>query len=185
MVDNTALNIVPTKYDEEGLPYWESFLSPTANTTRAQCLVPPDKVIPIVFVPGIMGSNLKTVDAKKAGNLEIAWRPDVAGFWDIIRGAKDRQKLLDPSNTVVDDAIEVNKKVLVRAPSGMPLEAVKRRGWGTVYFKSYGDLLLHLEAILNLITFYEPQLKKVFTSALWQPLTQEGIALPQGPTLKL
>ena len=44
--------------------------------------IPPDRVLPIVFIPGIMGSHLRMNKArqeklKKTDN--IAWRPDDVG----------------------------------------------------------------------------------------------------------
>ncbi|MYM41259.1 hypothetical protein GTP27_18235 [Pseudoduganella sp. CY13W] len=69
--------------------------------------MPPKKVIPIIFIPGIMGSNLRmTADRqallKKKNN--IAWRVDStsenAHFMAL--NAADRQKQLDPDKTSVD-----------------------------------------------------------------------------------
>jgi hypothetical protein len=113
MSDTLKTRVVPTKYDADGLPYWESVLSPTENTVRAQCLVPPDKFVPIVFVPGVMGSNLRTVNPDRADGHKIAWRPDLAGPKDIARNAKARQKLLDAGNTVVDDAVQIGERTLI------------------------------------------------------------------------
>jgi hypothetical protein len=56
--------------------------TPVADKRRIRVRVPPGKIIPIVFLPGIMGSNLRLSRArqqqlKRSDN--IAWRPDDAG----------------------------------------------------------------------------------------------------------
>ncbi|AVR94466.1 esterase/lipase family protein [Pseudoduganella armeniaca] len=85
---------------------------------RHEVKVPPKKVIPIIFLPGVMGSNLR-MSAKRQGELERpdnrAWRPDdlmnskvsVAmnrGFGGWYRKATpaQRQMIFDPNQTEVD-----------------------------------------------------------------------------------
>ncbi|MCX8648971.1 hypothetical protein J3U21_01305 [Gilliamella sp. B2776] len=66
------------------------------------------KVIPIIFLPGVMGSNLKVKSTNgKDSNTKKVWRLDssasVAGWalWGV-GGAKARKKELDPEKTEVD-----------------------------------------------------------------------------------
>ena len=82
-------------------------LTPATDTRRVSLQVPPDKVIPIIFLPGIMGSHLRMSrkrqeDLKRNNN--IAWRPDdtmdtLARTDDVPR---DRQLNFDPDETEVD-----------------------------------------------------------------------------------
>jgi hypothetical protein len=65
---------VPVEIDAQGQVKAQSVTSPIRFGVRAGVGVPPSKIIPIVFVPGIMGSNLKT-KASKGKPSEIAWRP--------------------------------------------------------------------------------------------------------------
>ena len=68
--------------------------------------VPPVKLIPIIFLPGIMGSNLRMKRSRqqlldKKNN--IAWRPDaIKAFESHDSSAKERQLRLDPDATEVD-----------------------------------------------------------------------------------
>lgn len=69
--------------------------------------VPPTKVLPIIFLPGIMGSNLR-MSAKRQAILKksnnIAWRPDRTGeaLAMVNANAARRQLQLDPTETEVD-----------------------------------------------------------------------------------
>jgi hypothetical protein len=181
-----AFHIVPASYDDDGFPIWGAPLTPTANTKRAMILAPPDHVIPVIFVPGIMGSNLKVKGSSPLGKADdIAWRPDVAGVKNAALSAAARQQLLDPDNTLVDKRVTVNGQTNVVLPIGMSLKGAESRGWGSVYWKSYGDVLTHLDLLLNSPCFYDPTLDKVLISARLTHLLGNGIALPGQPTLKL
>ncbi|MBD9665337.1 hypothetical protein J2W37_004725 [Variovorax paradoxus] len=81
--------------------------TPVADKRRIRVRVPPGKIIPIVFLPGIMGSNLRLSRArqqqlKRSDN--IAWRPDDAGDGWSRRNAEpaERQMRLDPDEVEVD-----------------------------------------------------------------------------------
>ncbi|MET3108142.1 hypothetical protein AAKU67_002414, partial [Oxalobacteraceae bacterium GrIS 2.11] len=81
-------------------------MTPVANRSKVCMRVPPVKLIPIVFLPGIMGSNLRMRRSrqellKKENN--IAWRPDAVGLFEPHDSpAKERQLRLDPDSTEVD-----------------------------------------------------------------------------------
>lgn len=69
--------------------------------------IPPNRVLPVVFLPGIMGSNLRLGFArqsqlKKSNN--VAWQPDRFGeMWSYLNATPARrQQLLDPTHTEVD-----------------------------------------------------------------------------------
>lgn len=62
--------IAPT-FDERGNPSWQSIMSPP-DGSLAGCMMVPDRIIPIIFVPGVMGSNLKGIGKSK----KITWRLD-------------------------------------------------------------------------------------------------------------
>lgn len=81
--------------------------TPVADKRKIRVRVPPGKIIPIVFLPGIMGSNLRLSKArqqqlKRSDN--IAWRPDDSG--DVLGrmhdSAAERQMRLDPDEVEVD-----------------------------------------------------------------------------------
>lgn len=72
------------------------YMTETADTVRHDVGVPPAKVVPIIFLPGVMGSNLRmTVDRskeidRKEGDKRPdrrAWRPDDIGAVDTVMGS--------------------------------------------------------------------------------------------------
>jgi pimeloyl-ACP methyl ester carboxylesterase len=189
-----AYHVAPLTYDKDGVPLADAPFTDTGDTKRYAVIVPPSKVIPVIFVPGIMGSNLRLkslprgfeqkryttgastgwkwppVQATTTGWGDMAWRPgDGAGFmarrfWPL--EAPERRRLLDPSNTEVDDREAVPDSALQgfifsTASDGRNREAnahnrregfvneMKRRGWGSVFLTSYGPLLGLLEQRLN------------------------------------
>jgi hypothetical protein len=81
--------------------------TPVSDKRKIRVRVPPGKLIPIVFLPGIMGSNLRLTRErqellKRTDNL--AWGPDKKGdaFTRRTASAAARQMRLDP------DAVEVD-----------------------------------------------------------------------------
>lgn len=82
-------------------------LTPSTDKRRVSLQVPPARVIPIIFLPGIMGSNLRMsrTRQKEIGRTDnIAWRPD--DRWDALARRRDspalRQRNFDPDATEVD-----------------------------------------------------------------------------------
>lgn len=92
----------------------EFHLTPVDTEQRETIfMAPPNRVIPIIFLPGVMGSNLRMSRARKAdlkSPNDIAWRPDNLGastlLTDVRKGAylspRERQMKLDPDETEVD-----------------------------------------------------------------------------------
>jgi hypothetical protein len=83
------------------------YCTPKEDKQPQKMSVPPRRVLPIVFLPGIMGSNLRMTEAvqrklKKTSN--VAWRPDRIGDAAPLILAKPatRQLQLNPRCTVVD-----------------------------------------------------------------------------------
>jgi pimeloyl-ACP methyl ester carboxylesterase len=164
-------------HDDDGLPCWISETSPVSMTSRAECLVPPDRIIPIVFVPGIMGSNLKAIDTSKAQQIPNIWRPDAtSAVVKIIKlSPADRQIVFDPRNSKVDGDLVVNGTKVVKATNGFSDVLLKARGWGTVYWASYGPFLEYLERELNNVVTWNPAFKQVLPEASWLPFQGEGV----------
>ncbi|MGZ5199115.1 MAG: esterase/lipase family protein [Telluria sp.] len=167
----------------------EGFATPQQDKKPQCARFLPKRVLPIIFLPGIMGSNL-CMSAKRQRELHqkdnIAWRPDGLGVTNLTRNAKsparERQLRLDPLETTVDiydpagpssvsgDGRHANvsldsnfrSPLLTADPPPAKHTAVQKaraRGWGEVYFGSYGKLLQHLESRLN-STFFEGKLCK-------------------------
>lgn len=140
-----------------------STMTPSEFTVRGLALLPASSIIPIIVVPGIMGTNLrakanprsdqdvnKEVDAGKP-----AWRPPnttPGGLWDSFvwdeLTPKQRQQLFDPDTLEVDDSGPVH---IPHADGRYHVNRaeVSERWWGEVHADSYGGLLCALRTRLN------------------------------------
>lgn len=166
---------------------WEarSFMSSADHKLRGEGLMPPNHVIPVIVVPGIMGTNLRArrvprlsrIEDERNGKVgpgELVWRPPngmqeglSASFeWRRIE-AVDRQKLFDGPSLEVDESGVI---VLPDAADGYVLaeEEVRERGWGEVHADSYGALLHALQTRLNQTFWFDEQAKKLFPQRHWK-----------------
>ena len=92
----------------------EFHLTPVNTEQRETVFIaPPNRVIPVIFLPGVMGSNLRMSRARKAdlkSKDDIAWRPDNLGASTLLSNVRktaylsprERQMKLDPDETEVD-----------------------------------------------------------------------------------
>ena len=138
--------------DEEGQRVFKTSLTPQSQKGVKILQAKQRAAIPLVFLPGIMGSNLKN---KKTG--DAVWRPpnaslrpgDVMSVFGALvtwgfRGGKRRQELLTGDKLTVDNrgSIDVGK-------SGLNKKTAKSRGWGTVMRSSYNPVMALLEQRLE------------------------------------
>ncbi|WMD19593.1 hypothetical protein RAS12_23685 [Achromobacter seleniivolatilans] len=168
MTDNAsaAPRIAPMSYDARGLPVYSCTLTPAHIRDPVLCLVPPAGILPVVFVPGIMGSNLKSAGQPREQS-EPVWRLDAGlgghpltlfRFWSG-ESAGTRQRVLHPERVTVDNdgAVPSRAAGTVMEPPGEPARQRKQalndryreRGWGEVSESSYHSFLLWLEDTLN------------------------------------
>lgn len=132
------------------------FLTPRANQQEKNIFIKVPAVIPVVFLPGIMGSNLKI-----KGKNSRAWRPPNSGLnpeelGEIIsamwtwgwRGAKERQTILNKDAVEVDDSGPISV-----GTSGLSRALARERGWGSVARKSYNPIMAVLQERLNRLAF--------------------------------
>lgn len=92
---------------ETGGKVAEGYSTPKADKLVQRMVIPPKRVLPIIFLPGIMGSNLRMSAARqelleKSNN--VAWRPEdkTESLALANASAATRQKQLDPDETEVD-----------------------------------------------------------------------------------
>lgn len=83
------------------------YCTPTQDKTPQKMVVFPKRVIPIIFLPGIMGSNLRNTSVRQresGGKNNVAWRPDrISDTLGLINASPARRQLqLDPRATEVD-----------------------------------------------------------------------------------
>lgn len=136
-------------------------LTPTSFTTRGRFTLPSSKVVPVIVVPGIMGSNLRaaTSPAKRANKVlspnEMAWRAP-NGSYEGLKAArkwegftpKMRQEILDPETLEVDRRGDIHLPLEARN-YGMSESEVRELRWGEIHWDSYGALLYGLHVGLN------------------------------------
>lgn len=106
MANGPGYNL-PTNPEQSGGRVAKGFVTPVVDRIPQVHSIPPTRVLPIIFLPGIMGTNLRLSKARqtlieKSNN--IAWRPDRSSeALDMSNAsAKERQLLLDPNETEVD-----------------------------------------------------------------------------------
>lgn len=176
---NDKTRTVARSYDEDGLPVWHSQTSPTSMTTRAECLMHPDRIIPVIFVPGIMGSNLKSKDVTRSKKIVNIWRPDLTGAVTKIIGLSPagRKTVFNPENVQVDRDIDVNGQRLANATNGFPAKLIQVRGWGTIFWGSYGPLLEYLESNLNDVLRWDSAKNETIVGESWTPYISHGVAV--------
>jgi pimeloyl-ACP methyl ester carboxylesterase len=135
-----------------------SVSTPESFDIRGGASIGSHRVIPVLFVPGIMGTNLRVRgDVKlpegyplKAG--DPAWRPPnskAGGLWEsrkwAIRNPAERQVILNPNFVEVDGTGDLDSS----AGSSLKPEVMRERGWGEIYTGSYGTLLADLQEHLD------------------------------------
>lgn len=151
-------NLIP---QADGSWAGRTVLTPTSFTTRGLFMLPPSKVVPVIVVPGIMGSNLRAATSpSKQANVVLnpgaeAWRAPngriegitAARLWKE-RNPRTRQLILDATTLEVDQRGDVDLPLEARQ-YGMTEAEVRARWWGEVHWGSYGMLLYGLHVGLN------------------------------------
>src|SRR5450830_404615 len=154
----TSKRIIPPRILKSGVVEYHSVTS-LPDDSIAMCSKVPDRIIPVIFVPGVMGSNLQSI-ATNATKSKAVWvvnsTKGVAWRWGF-RGAEKRKSLLDPAKTEVHREGDLPlgaapRSVFHTHPTPTQEEIDKelvRRGWGEVSHLSYGPWLKWLEESLN------------------------------------
>jgi len=118
-------------------------LTPVGDVKRGSMIVPPTTVVPVIFVPGIMGSNLRDAKTK-----ESVWNTNstvsILLQW-IFRSASTRQSKLAPKNAEVD----TTGKWYGKSATVHDEKDGEARGQGTTSRAFYGDFVRWLDDHLN------------------------------------
>lgn len=151
-VHRQATRRVALQFDDDGNPMFASVCSPESFKVRALAVAPRRHVIPVIFVPGIMGSNLRATAAHERTQ-SPAWRPpngtsEGLEEWRVRKKQSNaaRQIQLTPAHCEVDPGGLVS---LPRSSYTLTEGEARRRGWGEVHWDSYGTVLTELERLLN------------------------------------
>ena len=116
--------------------------SPETVPTECEVPAPVKYVVPIIFIPGIMGSNIKDLNKNKV------WYPGLSTLIKYSkRDAAQRQTDLNPETTEVgyDGDIKLNKNKIPHITQAV----AEARGWGSVITPGYSKVLIYLEEQLN------------------------------------
>lgn len=171
--------IQPPRPDCDGNLRGRVTLSPKSCTTRAAVPIPPSKVIPVIVVPGIMGSNLCAFRGERKNKIlnpgEAAWRPPngleaglkEAKAWSA-RNPRVRQQILDP------ETLEVDGTGAIKGAGEVGIDVVQLRndGWGEIHSSSYGPLLVFLQKRLNKVFFFNAYKRKKVLEYQWRMLNK-------------
>lgn len=117
-------------------PEWRSQMTRPNNSVAVVNMIS-DRLIPIVFVPGIMGSNLRGIGAAKG----VDWILNSAGSmsWWLNRDEDERNEFLRA------ELMEVYSGGSLPKGTALPEAEMIRRGWGEVGAMSYTEFLAWLE----------------------------------------
>ena len=132
---------VGVQYDNRGDPFWVSCTSPPDNSVGV-CQMVSDRVIPIIFVPGVMGSNLIGTGQDNQGKKWLVDSNESMVSW-LGRGPEARKKILNPKT------MNVYQGGKLPQGTALPDEELKRRYWGEVGAMSYSEFLVWLENALS------------------------------------
>ena len=122
---------------------WE--LTNTSLIDAVKIAVPPNRAVPIIFVPGIMGSNLCNLEGTPVWLLNSVASAPAGLAWDWARKKEgQRQKLLHPERTKVYTQGDVPE-----GENEKTRQDYIRRGWGEVSEASYHKFLLWLEGKID------------------------------------
>ncbi|BBG60804.1 MULTISPECIES: lipase/acyltransferase domain-containing protein [Providencia] len=132
------------KFDEKKQVSWECTRQHRSQNAKAYLHLPSIKVVPVIFLPGIMGSNLRSKKDKKSiwriRTNKLGMAMDAFG-WLLTSGNK-RKKLLAPEATETDSTQDVDNN---DNESTYFANSRQKRGWGSVLQFSYAEPLDKLQ----------------------------------------
>lgn len=140
----------------DGSNHYQTALTPTSHDEPVRLLYGKKRVIPVIFIPGILGTRLKsTKNGKPAWNPPNTVCEQILTFWNSLwMSTEDRAAALDPDNTEVNNSMP---NLSWHKNYQQNEEKWRRRCWGTVYADAYLDFLVRLETDLNPIELYDKE----------------------------
>ncbi|MCW3609112.1 esterase/lipase family protein [Burkholderia cenocepacia] len=145
--------------DKDGASVGHFTLTPASDTRQKELLCDVRPIIPVIFLPGIMGSPLINTDTgdemffppNTDGMLGDAGAlPALIGMW--FKGASTRETQFDPtvaSPTPLGPIRAGKQQKDDKEDQYVDEVEARRRGWGSVYRSSYQPMLAWLEEQLN------------------------------------
>lgn len=144
-----------TQFTNDGTQHTRVALTDQGDLTKKCILAYGHHIIPIIFIPGVMGSNLREKNTCLRYKAQAVWRPPNTDFrgiletlWALItywnKTPADRQRELNWENVEVDPDGPID-----RGPSNLPESLLRARGWGSVLRQSYHPIMSLLQQQLN------------------------------------
>lgn len=130
------------QWDENGKCSWIDIkLQHKSLNAEAKCIVPPTKVIPVIFIPGIMGTNLKSDVGESSWNAEWFMGADSLKF--VNKDGAERRRTLDPDTTKVENRYNSISYIAhsIFSDDGHLFPTRYERQWGQALNLSYGQFL--------------------------------------------
>jgi pimeloyl-ACP methyl ester carboxylesterase len=144
--------------EPDGSQVVHSIATPESFDMRAGTTIGSNKVIPVIFVPGIMGTNLRVRrDVKLPEDYPLkggdpAWRPPNSKAEGLLEARKwskrnpgERQMILNPDFLEIDETGELDV-----GTCSLTRDVMRERGWGEIFNGSYGTLLYELQSHLDM-----------------------------------
>ena len=141
--DSQPVTCIKPEWDAHGLVNWNG-IQPQEKSLNAQAVLlqPPINVIPVIFLPGVMGTNLMSEQIEQP---EAIWRGDsmLGVYWEwASKNGSNRRELLNPDTTTVDNRGAIDHTLYSPLSDDGKLFPTRReRGWGEVLSFSYGKFL--------------------------------------------
>lgn len=145
--------------DKDGASYAHATLTPSSDTRPKEMLCDVRPIIPVIFLPGVMGSLLTFKDTGD----EMLFAPNtdsvvsdigalgaLIGMW--FSSATSREKNFDPTRAAVTPLGPINVGKHAKGDCNdqfVDEDEARRRGWGSVHRTSYHPVLAWLEEQLN------------------------------------
>jgi len=141
------------EYDEDGMLAAHTTLASSNDSVEKSLPWKGGKVVPVIFIPGIMGTNLMNLKTK-----ERVWvAPNVDGVFPVVKtlgllfgswfkSAKQRQAELDstPGAVGVYDGGELDD-----AGSGLSKDEMRTRKWGSIMRSAYHPIMGEMQRQMN------------------------------------
>jgi len=147
--------VAPTFVNDDGENYSIITMHPVGENIQ-QIVLDKPYVIPVLFLPGIMGTNLRNKTDKSQ-----AWRPpnfDLRGAADLLRQAIAYLFTFaeERAATIAMDQVEIDPSGPIDGgKSELPENVLAARGWGALMRSSYHPLMANLQHHLNKLSLYD------------------------------
>jgi len=147
--------VAPSFVNDDGEAYSVITTHP-ADENIEQIVLDKPYVIPVLFLPGIMGTNLRN---RNDGSQ--SWRPpnfDLRGGADLLRQAIAYLFTFaeERAATLAMDQVEIDPSGPIDGgKSGLPENVLAARGWGALMRSSYHPLMADLQHHLNNLSLYD------------------------------